>query len=282
MSFIELFKDIPCVKAVTTTVGFNACYYAGADLEQVAADKAKLASYMVVPVDRVYIPRQVHSANVAQPGDDLENIDAMVTDRRDCVIAINTADCLPLLLVDPEAGVIAAIHCGWRGTVAHIIDNAVARMIRLGATPANIRAAIGPCIGPECFEVGEEVASQFPASTLLRSPASRRPSLSSHSPHSSLSSLPSQFLQKQTIGGAPQSPSSTTVAEAEAEAVQYAKPHVDLGKAVALQLTALGVPAEAIPAPLACSVCDPRFHSVRREGRALPYRTLTALRLLPK
>jgi hypothetical protein len=253
MSFIELFKDISCVKAVTTTVGFNACYYAGADLEQVAADKAKLASYMGVPVDQVYIPRQVHSANVAQPGDDLENIDAMVTDRRDCVIAINTADCLPLLLVDPEAGVIAAIHCGWRGTVAHIVDNAVARMIRLGATPANIRAAIGPCIGPECFEVGEEVASQFPASTLLRSP---------------------YF--------APQSPSSTTVAEAEAEAVQYAKPHVDLGKAVALQLTALGVPAEAIPAPLACSVCDPRFHSVRREGRALPYRTLTALRLLPK
>jgi hypothetical protein len=231
MSFIELFKDISCVKAVTTTVGFNACYYAGADLEQVAADKAKLASFMGVPVDRVYIPRQVHSANVAQPGDDLENIDAMVTDRRDCVIAINTADCLPLLLVDPEAGVIAAIHCGWRGTVAHIVDNAVARMCQLGANPANIRAAIGPCIGPECFEVGEEVASQFPASTLLRS---------------------------------------------------YAKPHVDLGKAVALQLTALGVPAEAIPAPLACSVCDPRFHSVRREGRALPYRTLTALRLLPK
>jgi YfiH family protein len=281
MSFIELFKDISCVKAITTTVGFNACYYAGADLEQVAADKTKLASYMGVPVDRVYIPRQVHSANVAQPGDNLENIDAMVTDRRDCVIAINTADCLPLLLVDPEAGVIAAIHCGWRGTVAHIVDNAVARMCQLGANPANIRAAIGPCIGPECFEVGEEVASQFPASTLLRSPASR-PSLPSHPSLSPLSSLPSQFFQEQTIGGAPQSPSSTTVAEAEAEAVQYAKPHVDLGKAVALQLTALGVPAEAIPAPLACSVCDPRFHSVRREGRALPYRTLTALRLLPK
>jgi hypothetical protein len=228
MKIIEMFKDRAEVQALTTMVGFNACHYAGADALSVANDKAELARLMNVDIENIFIPRQVHSTNVAMPGEDLEGVDAMVTNRRDCVIAVNTADCLPLLLADIEAGVIAAVHCGWRGTVGGIVQAAVARMESLGAKPSRLVAAIGPCIGPECFEVGEEVAVQFPDATV--------------------------------VGG-------------------YAKPHVDLAGAVALQLAELGVNPRNIPRPVACSVCDRRFHSVRREGRQLSYRTLTAIRL---
>ena len=78
------------------------------------------------------------------------------------------ADCLPALLHDPAAGVIGAVHCGWRGSVADILGAAVAQMCALGAHPADIRAAIGPGIGACCFEVGPEVVAA--AEALLHEP----------------------------------------------------------------------------------------------------------------
>lgn len=231
MDFIELLNDTPSVKAATTTVGFNACSYAGASKSQVEADRIRLAQYFGVTDKDIYIPVQTHSANVAMPGDDLNSVDAVVSNQPGQVIAVNTADCLPLLLADTDAGVIAAVHCGWRGTVAGIAGNAISKMVELGAKPENIVAAMGPCIGVECFEVGEEVAAQFPEKAVVRS---------------------------------------------------YAKPHVDLAKAVAMQLSDAGVNESCIALPLACSMCNTRFHSVRREGRALPFRTLTAIALIKK
>jgi len=85
--------------------------------------------------------------------------DAIVTNDPTVVLAIRTADCLPLLLASEDGTVVAAVHAGWRGIVAGVIPNAVAAMVRLGAT--GIVGAIGPCIGGEAFEVGEEVATQF-------------------------------------------------------------------------------------------------------------------------
>jgi hypothetical protein len=229
MNFIELLNDIPGVKAITTTVGFNACNYAGADADSVVKDREALAEYFGVTDNDLFIPVQTHSTNVAMPGEDLQDIDAVVTNKPNQVIAVNTADCLPLILVDSAAKVIAAVHCGWRGTVGGIAVNAVRKMISLGANPHNIIAAMGPCIGVGCFEVGEEVAVQFPNTVVNRS---------------------------------------------------YAKPHVDLSEAVAEQLISTGIARENITKSIACSLCDDRFYSVRRQGRTLPFRTLTAIALL--
>lgn len=76
-------------------------------------------------------------------------------------LAVKTADCLPVLLADAEAGIIAAVHAGWRGTAARIIISAVDEMIKHGAQTDRIRASLGPCIGPCCFEIGIDTADQL-------------------------------------------------------------------------------------------------------------------------
>lgn len=83
--------------------------------------------------------------------------DGYVTDKEGVPLAIFTADCVPLLLEDPKARVIGAVHCGWRSTVADIEKNAVDAFVSLGSVSSDIHAAIGPAIDRCCFEVGEEV-----------------------------------------------------------------------------------------------------------------------------
>jgi YfiH family protein len=79
------------------------------------------------------------------------------------VLAAFAADCIPILFAEPEARVCGAAHAGWRGTVAGIAGNMVAAMQALGARPGRIRVALGPSIGPCCFEVGPEVVAAFRA-----------------------------------------------------------------------------------------------------------------------
>ena len=83
--------------------------------------------------------------------------DGYVTAEAGVPLAIFTADCTPLLMQDPQAGVIAAVHCGWRSAVGDIQARAVEAMVSLGARPGNIRAAIGPGIRQCCFQTGPEV-----------------------------------------------------------------------------------------------------------------------------
>ena len=92
-----------------------------------------------------------------------ENYDGCYTDRREVPLCVFTADCVPVLLCDPEAGVIAAAHSGWRSTVKDMMGSAVAKLVSLGANPENIRAAIGPAISKCCFEVGPEVGEAIEA-----------------------------------------------------------------------------------------------------------------------
>lgn len=127
----------------------------------------------------IILPVQTHSARVARLGiDDLNGADAIVAKGRGPMIGIRTADCLPLLMVDPEAQVYAAVHCGWRGTVAGIALNAVETMVAMGARPGRIRAAFGPHICSDCFEVGEDVASQFAPEAVERRPQWPKPHVS--------------------------------------------------------------------------------------------------------
>lgn len=110
---------------------------------------------------------QVHGNNVVIAGvEDLRpaygpglmhDADGYVTSLCNVPLVIFTADCVPLLLSDEENGVIGAIHCGWKSTVADIEGQAIEKMLSLGADPSTIHAALGPAIDVCCFEVGPEV-----------------------------------------------------------------------------------------------------------------------------
>ncbi len=88
--------------------------------------------------------------------------DASITNRPDLLLAVQTADCVPILLVDPKKRVVAAVHAGWRGTLARIVVKAIGQMqMQFKSRPADLLAAVGPSIGGCCYEVGTEVATQF-------------------------------------------------------------------------------------------------------------------------
>ena len=109
--------------------------------------------------------QQIHSAScVAGEGRRgvLGEGDALLENLPGSVVAIKTADCLPILLVDEGQRAVAAIHAGWRGTAAKIAPRAVEAMARrFGTDPVDLHAAIGPGIGDCCYEVGPEVRAQF-------------------------------------------------------------------------------------------------------------------------
>lgn len=110
--------------------------------------------------------RQVHSAEVARVGKRdrgrrVGELDGLITDEPDVPLILRFADCAPVLAYDPQRGVLGAAHAGWRGTVAHISAALVRAMIEeFGSRPEDIRAGIGPSIGPCCYEVGEDVVRE--------------------------------------------------------------------------------------------------------------------------
>lgn len=87
--------------------------------------------------------------------------DAMVTRARKLLLAIQTADCLPVLIADTKTGAMAAIHAGWRGTAGRIVERTVADLMRMGVSPRNCIAALGPCASCEHYEVGEDVIERY-------------------------------------------------------------------------------------------------------------------------
>jgi polyphenol oxidase len=97
--------------------------------------------------------RGAHDAEEAVPG-----TDALVTNDPAPVLVTLVADCSPVVLVDPGAGVLATVHAGWRGAVANVVGVALETMVGLGARPSRTVAAIGPTVAPDVYEVGPEVA----------------------------------------------------------------------------------------------------------------------------
>ncbi|MBR5735362.1 MAG: laccase domain-containing protein [Bacteroidales bacterium] len=110
---------------------------------------------------------QVHATRVAvldrwMTREELEGYDAFVTDVPGLAIGVRTADCVPVLLYDPVHRAVAAVHAGWKGTVQLISHRAIEVMVgRYGCEPSGMRAVIGPAIGPDSFQVGEEVVAKF-------------------------------------------------------------------------------------------------------------------------
>jgi YfiH family protein len=115
--------------------------------------------------ERLATLKQVHSAECvagAGRGGVLGTGDALLENTPGAVVAVKTADCIPLLLVDPGHRAVAAVHAGWRGTVAGIAQRAVAALgAQFGSRAGDLHAAIGPAIGKCCYEVGPEVAARF-------------------------------------------------------------------------------------------------------------------------
>lgn len=130
----------------------------------VRENRDRLARAAGFPVERLVLAEQVHGVTVARgrPGE-LPEADALWTDAPDTWIGIRTADCVPVLLSSEDGARVAAVHSGWRGTVARIAAAAVAALEREGTPPRALRAAIGPAIGACCYEVGEDLADQFAA-----------------------------------------------------------------------------------------------------------------------
>lgn len=113
---------------------------------------------------KLILPQQTHTAKVAIV-DDFEGpfseTDALITQRTDIAIGIRTADCVPIVLNAPDIRAIAAVHAGWKGTIARIAEKAVEELKRLGADPKNIHAAMGPCICAGCYVVSPDLAQRF-------------------------------------------------------------------------------------------------------------------------
>ncbi len=150
------FLTIPALNGLSWLFhGFGTRHFSENDLRAAAAENG------AVPV----LLRQVHSARVlvldeAPAG--LPEADATMARRPGLALVVKTADCLPLFLIDPEQRAVAAVHAGWRGTARRIVAEAVETMTRaFGTRPASLLAALGPCIGGGCYEVGEDVAAPF-------------------------------------------------------------------------------------------------------------------------
>jgi len=204
--------------------------------EDVAENRRRLLSAVGV-AGALYVARQVHRAAVVcvRAGDDPAAIarveaDAIVTGDANVTVGIFVADCVPALIVDPRTGAIAAAHAGWRGTVAGVLPATVQALAsEFGARPDDLRVALGPAIGPCCFEVGAEVVREFEAA-----------------------------LGDGVGGVVTPSPLGTA-----------GKWHVDLKAANRLLLERAGVRPDAIDAGPECTHHDrARFFSYRRDGES--------------
>ena len=181
---------------------------------------------------------QVHGTEVAiisRPGitrEELEGYDAFITDLPGVAIGVRTADCVPILLYDPRNRVIAAIHSGWKGTVQKVAAKTIGILeTRFKTAPEDLLAVIGPSIGPESFQVGEEVVTYFKDAGF---PLSRIWSFHG------------------TGDGSPMSGGH----------------HIDLWQANRWILHECGLRDENIRNPEIDTYTDPSFYSARREGIA--------------
>jgi polyphenol oxidase len=171
--------------------------------------------------------------------------DASSTNQPGLLLAIQTADCVPILIVDPKKRAVAAIHAGWRGTLARITQKAVGRMqVEYGSKPADLLAAIGPSIGPCCYEVAADFVTKFTAQFADAADYFDEPR-SGEEPN------PLQWLNMKPPGHQP--PPKNV--------------HLDLRKANRSQLVAAGVHTKNTYVSDLCTACHTNLlFSHRREG----------------
>jgi len=138
------------------------------DSREAITENRRRAVAAVLPDAALVTLHQVHSPHAITvtapfPEDGRPRADALVTDRPGLLLGVLTADCVPVLLADPQAGVIGAAHAGWKGAITGVTDSTIAQMLALGARRERISAAIGPCIARASYEVDEGFLRRFVA-----------------------------------------------------------------------------------------------------------------------
>lgn len=127
-------------------------------------DSRARLSRALAPFGRLHFLKQVHGAVVHEaPWQGRPEGDAGVAPERGLILGVETADCLPVLLVDPVRHAVAAAHAGWRGTAAGVTTAAVAALVLGGSAPGDLLAALGPANDACCYEVGPELRDAFAA-----------------------------------------------------------------------------------------------------------------------
>jgi YfiH family protein len=148
--------------------------------EHVRENLSRAARTLGLRPERLYVAAQPHDRGVILLHG-TEDVDAVARTAADAILSsapgiacgVRTADCVPILLADPETGRVAAVHAGWRGLVRQIIASATERMCELGSRRSALLAAFGPHIGPEAFEVGDDVASEIASASAARNVVQR-------------------------------------------------------------------------------------------------------------
>jgi YfiH family protein len=146
----------------------NLAYFKGDDKENVAENRRRFLKAIDAEAATVITARQTHSTErcfietMEQASGPQPDCDAMTTKLAGVLLAIQTADCLPVLVGDTKSGAIAALHAGWRGTAGRITERTVADLMLMhGANPRDCIAALGPAACVECYEVGDDVIQRY-------------------------------------------------------------------------------------------------------------------------
>lgn len=222
---------------------FNITHYCGDEQETVKQNRAALCQLLNIVDEHLILPRQTHQTKIcnvdeaffALPEADrlkkLEGVDAVMTNLTGVCIGVSTADCIPVLIYDPIHRIAAAVHAGWRGTVARIVEKTIRAMSdNYGSDPYDMVAQIGPGISLESFEVGDEVYDAFQEAGF------------------DMSLISKKFL---SLNSSPLT----------------SKWHIDLPECNRLQMLSCGIPSEQIVTSPFCTYQNPEtFFSARRLG----------------
>lgn len=146
----------------------NLAYFKGDEKESVDENRRRFLAALGQNEATIVTARQTHSTercaidSIAQAQGPQPECDAFITKMRGVLLAIQTADCLPVLIADTATGTVAAIHAGWRGTVGRITERTIADLMLVhGVNPRDCIAALGPAACAECYEVGEDVIERY-------------------------------------------------------------------------------------------------------------------------
>jgi polyphenol oxidase len=210
--------------------------------------------------------RQIHSSVLvfAGPGsaERRSKGDGLMTDRPGLLLGVQTADCTPVLVADRKRKVVAAFHAGWRGTVKRIVESGIGRMrLEFGSRPEDLIAAVGPGIGPCCYQVGEELLSEFESQFVYARDLF-------HEVYNSdpvTTKYPMLFLTQRAPGHSPIGPSL----------------HLDVAEANRLQLLDAGLKPGAIQMIGGCTACHRELFFSHRESRGRTGRMLNVIGIAP-
>ena len=154
------------------TSGSNGIWTRNEPFDPPTNDYLAMSDMLGVPLSRIIRPYQASGDKVSIvdssfggsgviKDNELKKVDGLITAEKNLVLSIIAADCVPVYLIEKNAGIIGLLHCGWRSAAGMIVRNAVECMKNLGASPDNIHIIIGPHICPDCSEVGEDVRNEY-------------------------------------------------------------------------------------------------------------------------